>query len=103
MIQPVQKGKEREVARGKERSDILQNKERNTLTNPCVFLLLIKILYFLMEKLKQHLFLKTLNISQLTLQMEELKVLELFSGIGGMHRAAQFAEKYLPRIKLKAR
>ena len=56
-----------------------------------------------MEKLKQHLFLKTLNISQLTLQMEELKVLELFSGIGGMHRAAQFAEKYLPRIKLKAR
>ena len=33
--------------------------------------------------------------------MEEIKVLELFSGIGGMHRAAQLAASYLPRIKLK--
>ena len=33
--------------------------------------------------------------------MEEIKVLELFSGIGGMHRATQLAALYLPRIKLK--
>ena len=34
-------------------------------------------------------------------EMEEIKVLELFSGIGGMHRATQLAASYLPRIKLK--
>ena len=40
-------------------------------------------------------------IFQHILQMEEIRVLELFSGIGGMHRAVQLAGKYLPGTKLK--
>ena len=51
--------------------------------------------------IKQQILTKFFKVTIFTDEMEEIKVLELFSGIGGMHRATQLAASYLPRIKLK--
>ena len=59
---------------------------------------MIKLVY---SCIKQQILTKFLKVTIFTDEMEEIKVLELFSGIGGMHRAAQLAASYLPGIKLK--